>query len=351
MSTLVGILRQLEEEGFHLPDGALEAAGQILKEKDVSVQPWYVRLFTGLSAWIAAGLFVLFLYQSNFLNGEVTTLFSGLLLVGVAAAIKILGPNNDFLTQLGLALSLTGQIRFILGSGGLFGDSILVPILVIVLEVALIAVYNDRTHRFLSTMIIIATLFYIIVDQDVPELVHVLIFALALLTVVLYQRERQFQVSRRHDLFYPVRIGTSFSLLVLLILPLIGDWDFPTWWITTVLLSAVLIYAIWEITADLQIRWDSGVLLWVLLTGLILIIPAVRMPGVVGAAILLLLAFWRNDRLLLGIAAVFLFFYVGAFYYSLAWTLLQKSLTLIATGGLLLLLRYLTQKYRAIEGS
>ena len=62
--------------------------------------------------------------------------------------------------------------------------------------------------------------------------------------------------------------------------------------------------------------------------------PAV--PGVAAAVGVLLLALHRRNPVLLGLAVTFLFVFLGLLYYSLAATLLSKSLHLMGAGLLLL---------------
>lgn len=340
------LLAQLVEEGYSLPEGYQESAPSTLGTMAEVRSPWYVRLFAGFSAWIAALLLIGFLYLADVLQGEVGALITGIILIIVALGINIAIRRNDFMSQLGLAFSLAGQTLFIVGLVEIFDDSIIVPLLIIAVEVGLIIAYQDRFHRFLSVLIIVGTLLSVIYDQGAYDLVHVLIFGLALGAILLHQRENRFLVSGKGELVQPVGIGIAASLLGLLILP-IGELLFiQRWWITTLMLLAVLLYLAWEVAEDLQLSKSPGAIPWLLVGSLMLAIPAVRMPGILGASIVLLLGFWRNNRTLTGLASVFLLYYVGAFYYYLGSTLLEKSLALTATGVILLVLRYVILRFR-----
>jgi hypothetical protein len=334
------VLTQLQAEGFSLPEGALYSAEDALQADTTTRQPWYIRLFIGISAWIASILFMGFLVEADIIQDETGLLISGLAFMAIAVGLNIFLPTNVFVRQFGLALSLAGQALFIYGLVLTLHDSLLVPTLIIAVEVALIIAYNDRFHRILSTVIIVGTLTYVIYDQFLFDLIHVLILGLALATALLYQREPHIRVSGMDDTLQPLGMGFCVSLLGLLLIPLGGDLYVHRWWISAVLLLAVLIYVILEIAADLGVEWNTGAVPWLLFGAMILFFPALRTPGIFGAIILLVLGFWRNNRVLIGIASVFTVFYMGAFYYSLVWTLLQKSFALMGTGIILLLLRY-----------
>ena len=59
------------------------------------------------------------------------------------------------------------------------------------------------------------------------------------------------------------------------------------------------------------------------------------------AVIVLLLGYWRANTLLMGLATVFLLFFLSAYYYNLEITLLNKSYILLGTGAVLLVVRLL----------
>lgn len=347
---LRAVLEQLKAEGFSLPEGWSDSAAEALKEKATPKQAWYLRLFVGVSAWSAAFLFTVFLFEAEILSDERGILLLGIVFIGLAVGINILNLRNEFSGQFGLALSLTGQALSIFGLAQTSTDSFIVPGLIIALELALILVYDDRLHRVLSTMVIVGTTVYVIFDWEVLGLLHVLILALAIGAVFFSLRERQFQTVGKEDLFQPVRLGISISLLGVLLLP-IGSNFLPlrSWWIAAMILLWVLLSLILEIAKDLAVDWKSGAVPWLIFGSMILFFPALRMPGILGAVLLLLLGFWRGNRLLMGLASLFLLSYIGAFYYSLDWTLMQKSVGLMGTGLLMLLLRYLVLEYRTGE--
>ena len=49
---------------------------------------------------------------------------------------------------------------------------------------------------------------------------------------------------------------------------------------------------------------------------------------------------WRSSGLMTGLAAAFLLFFLGAYYYNLDLTLDEKSYILAGTGGVLFLARF-----------
>ncbi len=338
--TLRDTLSQLDDEGYAIPDDYENTITGMVAEKEKSSSPWYVRLFVGISAWIAAILFIVFLFMANILQDEESGFILGLIFCAIAVGLNRFGPSNDYLRQLGLALSLTGQILFIVGFASLVDFEIIPTAFgLIVLEIILLWIYQSRLHRIISTLVILGAILAILLDLDTREMVHILIFALAIGLVSTYHNESRLLIAGMEDLIKPVNFGISFFLLGLLTLPLLDDFDLR-WWITAVLLTTVLIFLIIQIVRDLGLGLRSGAVPWLLAGCGVLLIPAIRMPGILGALIVLLLGFWRNTRLLVGLSGLFLVFYLSAYYYSLEWTLLVKSFALMGTGVILFLLRY-----------
>jgi uncharacterized membrane protein len=98
------------------------------------------------------------------------------------------------------------------------------------------------------------------------------------------------------------------------------------------------------------LRPDVVVARWLALGTVLVSLPALWMPGILAATIVLALGFQRGNRILLGLAAIFLAIFLIAFYYNLEVTLLAKSLLLLAAGLLLLGLRaLLAREFRSQE--
>ncbi len=333
--TMGDVLNQL---GVTLPkDDQLPKPEDETKE---AASPWYVRLFVGVSAWIAALFFIGFLFSAEILQEADIGVIVGLVMCGIAIGLNRFAPRNDFFSQLGLALSLAGQLLFIIGLFDLVNEIVLLALPLIILEIGLIWLYKDRLHRFISTLIIIGAILAVILDLEFFELIHILIFNLAAATFLFYGLENRLLLVASRELVRPLGYAVALSLLGLLILPTIELLEIRWWWLTAILLLSVLLFLVSQIAADLELPLASGVMPWLLGGCLFLFVPAIQMPGILAALIILLLAFWRNNRLLLGLAAAFLLFYLGAYYYWLEWSLLTKSFALMGGGAIMFLLRY-----------
>jgi hypothetical protein len=281
-------------------------------------------------------------------------LIMGLVFCAAGIILSRLQKGKDFLRQLGLAISLAGQVLFVMGlSDWLYNldihysqHTIWITLSLIALEVILIALNKDPIQRFLSLLIIVSALLVLILDRELTPGFHLLVAMMAISAVILLQHEYNHFALTQVNLWQPVAYGAVVTLLGLLLLPLEPYSEFENLWVSAILLLLVLLFLEWQILRELTISTFRETWFWILLVcTVVLIIPAVRMPGILGALIVLLLGFWRSKRSLLGLAALFLIFYLGAFYYYLEWSLLVKSLALMGTGIAMFITRSLFRSF------
>jgi hypothetical protein len=303
--------------------------------------PWYVRLFIGVSAWLAAAFLIGFLFLAKILQGREEMAVVGLVFCAIAVGINRAVSGFEFSDQLALALSMAGQALCVFGLYFWIQSTIGVILVFMTLECVLIALYRERVHRFLSTVAIIGAMLSLIGELHMPELIHVLIGALAIATLVFYWRDADLVSAGMEELAYPVRYGITASFLGFFVLPLTGGSEARWWWLTTGILFVTLVFLVVLIARDSDLELSGWVPIGLLAACGIALIPAIRMPAILGGALLVLLGFWRGQRLLMGLATISLLAYLGIYYYTLEWTLFVKSLVLLLCGLALLGLRYL----------
>jgi hypothetical protein len=342
MTTMRVVLDQLVDEGL-LPPAAPVAIGSTLSAPDDAAgNPWYVRVLVGIGAWIAAVLLIAFLVGGvELVRTAESSIVAGLILCGVAIAIRRFVPDSVFAVQLALALSMAGQVLF---GGGVASLSRGVPITVlaiVVLEVLLIAVYPDMMHRFLSTIVIVGALVALLLDWNLPGAVHPLVGLLAAGALALWERESALAVARAEGLGRPIGYGLVVALLGVLCLGLTDLIAIPHWWVSGLLLLPMLLVLEYRIVSRFEPRAAAAIVAWLVGATVLVSLPALWTPGVLAAVVVIVLGFQRGNRLLLGLGALFLAVFLIAFYYHLDITLLLKSLMLLATGLLLMGLRWL----------
>ncbi len=333
--TLREALGRLVDEGrVKQPEGGWPSPPAFSEQEE----PWHLRALSGLGAWLAAGLFLIFLF-AVFSHSQV--LLPGLLLLAGAVWMRRLAPGG-FAHQLAFASSLAGQVLVITGLFDVLEAGWAAYLLVVCLEILLIAVFPDPAHRFVSTVLGVIVLLVWVIDRGHGDLVHLLVACLMAGSLWLWLQETSVTVSGWGPVLRPVAYGLTACLLAILTVPA----GFPDpvshhWWISSLVLGAGLILLAYRILIALGLEGD-GRLAGLLLGGLLLIAAlSVGAPGIPGALLILLLGHHRGNRPLMGFALIFLALFLSHFYYSLKLTLLVKSGVLAATGLVLLVWRRL----------
>lgn len=331
------VATQLTDEGLLTP----EEEGQILQHAapDAPETPWYIRAFIGGTAWLSAMLLVAFLGMAGFIDGGVATMIIGGVFIVTALVVATWQGDSIFWGQLAFAVSLAGQVLLV---GGIFSETRSVAITALSMmgvESLLFFLYPDSVHRLISLLGIVAALLALLMEWELQEGVHLLIWVLALASVLLWEYVARIWSSRWSTYHSPLGYGAPLALLGICILSLIDAYEADLWWISALGLALVLLYLGYRVLVELDIHVRGLGGLWLLGAVALLCIPAYQTPGILAAIIVLVVGFWRGNLLLMGLATAFLAGFLITYYYNLDVTLLVKSYILLGTGGLLLALR------------
>jgi hypothetical protein len=325
------------------PADIVERAGEALAGF-VSPSPWFVRVLAGFGAWLAALFFMGFVSWIAVETGG--ALFLGAVFLVGSGALRRYKPD-DFSRQFSLALCLAGQLLVIyaLSKGA---NSIARPAMVaLVLQIPLIAFYPDRTLRFLATVFAALAAATLVLEHRVPQGVAVLEVSLAGFAAWAWLREAA--QGARETLLRPVAYGAAASLFLLLLPSSFSPWLmhstvaalFTHSPVAPVGLALVLAWVAAQMMRE-QGRAPASAPALAIFAGIALFtLPALRAPGLLAALIVLAVGFRRGNRLLEGMSVLFLVWFLSAYYYHLSISLLDKSFALVASGAILLALRYM----------
>lgn len=348
MSTrsLKQVLDALAEEG-RLDAAGAAAAAEALAGRGTPT-PWYLRVMVGFGAWWAAMFFMGFF--SLLTHSRPAALFFGAVLVVGAILLRRL-ERGDFLNQLALAASLAGQALVVFGAD--LHSVTAGALLVLLMQLFLITFYPDQTHRLLSTLVAVAAIELLFFDWKWNHGSALLAGALGIVSIRLWLKETAFVGLGLERVMRPIAYGlviALFGLLLPSIFPPFLDAHNPLslhlryLWLSTALLGAGLLYLVRELITERGLPPLGALALSGYAAVLLLMWPAQRAPGLIAALIVLLLGFRRGNRLLMGIALLFLAVFLGAYYYNLSLSLLLKSAALAGSGAVLLALRWVLLK-------
>jgi hypothetical protein len=355
--TLGNVFDQLVEEQ-HLPESDRERIAAALAGTRLNA-PWFVQILSVVGAWIAA--IMLFASSSacvGLVLGEPpleSLIFFGIVLCGIAFWIKLQALESVFFGVFAMVIAMVGQMLFVVGIG-ISTESIDAALgAALILQGVFLAFYPGRVLRFLSWITIVAILVYFIVDAEFGAGIYLLAVLLAAVTAYVWLRNPVLLGEyRTKDAIRTASYALPLSMFALLLIPLLNtEFEYPSNQASDYhqpLIAAVgLLFVVVALEAvqlrRLDIPLQSRETLLLAISTALVFAPSLWTPGIPAAVLVLLLGYWRGSRVLMGMAAAFLCLFVAQFYFNLDTTLLVKSYMMMATGLVLLGLRYVLFNY------
>lgn len=325
------VFDQLVSEGKLAPEDERRVRSALAQQEQGT--PWFVKAMIGGGAWVATLLFLVFLGLFGAFNSAGALIVFGAVMLGAAALLRRVG-EGAFPVQCALALSLVGQgclvIAVVEGGGG----EIAAAAVLLVISCAWIVVFPDGVHRFLSTIAAAGSVLFLLykVQLDVAISLGYAIIAAALVAAWLLPVRIE---GRWSELRSPVGHGLAVSVLLAILPDSIGVREAGHALVGSAILALTVVVV--ELRVLRQVRGRLDAVAWGTVVGTLLVAAmTAQVPGLLAALVVMLLGVHRREPLLLGEGVVAFVFFVGWYYYALELTLLQKSIALVVSGGVLL---------------
>jgi uncharacterized membrane protein len=328
--------------------------------------PWYIIAAQMLGGWVAALFLLAFVMLGLSSASDITESFigfGGVLSLGCLAYYRLGENRQEFILQMVFAFSLCGQIMLLFGTFESLessNETLIAVIYVVTFVIHWIAIPH-KANQFVAALAMVPSLLAILVINHLSLLLlPLLVLSLVVIWTQLYRWPQHYQ--RIRMLGYAVAISL---LLANLMLSEISDtMELPN--VLTALSSSLsdylaiiisLLSALWLINqifnqlhsnANSDANTDSNQVfivrprnkLMVILAAILIGLLSIVMSGLSAALLMLLLGYFYNERKLVIISVCALLAFIGMYYYSLHIDLFDKSLWLMASGIVLLLLRF-----------
>jgi hypothetical protein len=376
--TIGDVVNQLVAEGLAPPE-SIEKARAALQGADDPSPPWFARVIAGFGAWVATAFLIGFLVITKIVDEEWSAIIVGAILVVAAVFVRRnAGAEEEFKRQLAFAASLAGQVLVIVGVVGETESGALAGLVALAMSGALVPLVPDQAHRFMSGLIGSIAAFAAMADLHlawtlgpVGPLGTVVIrgsdlAALAIVAAATYVwriaiRERPRETA---EMLEPVGYGMIAGTFAVLLFSSIfaiaddlvrgtGSTRVNAWHLgplTTIGITAALVALELAIFSEQRVTPRVEAVVVAVAATVLLGLLTLSTPGIMAAITVLTLGFDRRNRILIGLAIVFLIKFASFYYYSLRMTLLEKSIVLVASGLLLLAARaYLELRYKPNE--
>jgi len=306
---------------------------------------WYLRVLQGFAGWLAACFLLAFIGSVLgffiFDNENYSALlFLGLLLNGGSFALYKSDKQQQFFQQFAMAFNLCGQLLVAWGlSSWLDYFSLPFYLTLFVYQCLLVVLIASYSCRFLSTWFALLALSFGFQKMGVSalsvSLVH-LLFVSVWLSDLSWAKNCKF--------WQPIGYGLALSMLIFSGQFLFDDFyfllelspDSSIWrqqlsfWANQGIISLLLIALLQHLRSTYKIDLFSGNGLLLLLASVLLAILSYMIAGISAAFLLLLVGFFKQRRMLVVLGVIALLGFSSRYYYSLHWTLLYKSLSLLA---------------------
>ncbi len=313
-------------------------------QQEVEANPWFITTLIGISAWLSVVLFLIFIFLSHIIDDASSAILVGFILLVVTVFLQYLYKNRLFISQLSLALNLTGQILFIGGIAIADENIVAAALMTWFLEILLIFIYKNSILRFLAVLIATVAALVMLYEFRLYQWIHIVIILLAAGSSWYWLAESDHLTDKMMTwLYQPLGYGFVIALQMVLLLSILPDTpNIPniTWWYSTVGLTIILIMLEIYLLDGYDILMSASQSYAIFISTLLVCILLYQSPGIIASIIILVLGFQRGNRVLMGLAIIFMTLFIVAFYYHLNITLLMKSITLITTGIALLGLRF-----------
>jgi len=313
--------------------------------------PWYVRVMLGIAGWLAAG-FLLGFVGVGFafvMESKTASIAVGFMVIAASYAVFRMAPRNDFSSMFGLAVSFAGQALVTSGIVGLFERYMTgaAPWLMIAaIEAALAVAMPNFIHRVVSAA---AAALAFVYACEISGAHAVAAGVLAASVAFVWLQEMRF--GRFVAVAAPIGYGLTLAMIQvegmasfrhsMAILAQEKAFLGTSLWIGETLVAIALLASVWMLAR--RAGWRHGESRTVLALAAAAAIGAAsfKAPGIAGGLMIVLLGFANGNRVLASLGIASLLVYVSSYYYLLDATLLAKSGVLLATGAVLLGVRWL----------
>ena len=337
------LLLRLKTEGLITPVDLWRITEHFKKAGAEAKDPLYIRILSGIGAWVAAFFLMGCLTLAQVLESTVATTILGVVFLAGGIGITRAGKTT-FFDQLSLALVFAGNALVVLGMAAAFRGTPEILSLVITHAIVCAVIYplfSNSIYRFVAPTALAGLVTAWIINDKIVILMHFLIAAETLLAGVL------FLMKKRGESLTPLVYSAAAMLpatLLFMNLTQINTWGFdfriPVW-PSSIVLAAGLIYLYFHLAGGWKLFREPLLILAVLSTILLGIFTT---PGILVAIGLLIVGYSLDDTILTGFSYLFLICFLVLFYYALDVDLAHKSWMIAGSGALLLIVRWIARR-------
>lgn len=303
-------------------------------QDDVS-SAWYVKTLIGVSAWFASLSFLaaIFVFLESAKGAGV---FIGIFLCIVAGILNHLFGEKIFVQQFSLSICLAGQAAATVFFSENENSQLSSYIFSVILSAILIVAYRYSVMRFIAIQALVVSIVLIMHEMKWYYGISILIIILAIVVYILWVYESECAASSIPSLLKICAYGFTFSLICLPILSTnnILNWKSPSWIVATIGVALVFIFAQGNIFSVFNKNLINHYFIGSSILSVGLTAITLNSPGIIITIFVMIIGFFRGNRIVTVLSSFCLGVYLIMFYYNLALPLIYKSYILMGSGVL-----------------
>ncbi len=305
-----------------------------------------IKLLSIAGGLLGAGFFMGFIFMIAS-GSEGTLAAAGI--IAIAAAVYVDHKvRNTIMDAACIGTYLAGFAMFGHGAGHFIHTESVLPIIFMCIALITIVCTTGFMLTFISTLIITSCLIILININHAFQIIPFLTGILAILyTLSCIFEARLLTYSAQINVRYvPLRNGLLFSFVAMLFylsIDMTPSGYLISEWISSVMIICTFLFVLNYLIGLLKIT-NTYTKLLIYSLSLIVLVPAIYAPAICGALLIMSVSFHIGHRTGLVIGCLCLLYFVGQYYYTLHYTLLQKSIIMFATGALFLTAWFVLKK-------
>ena len=322
--------------------------------------PWFIKLLLSISGWFGA-FFLIIAFGGTIaltIGDNVENLPFLLVIVGGGIIYftyrQFQEKQSDFLDYFFLALSMVGQVMVITFIIIIFDEyrSKSIYLFVALFQAYLMWVIPNYIHRMMSSFFMALAWSYLFYSMGMSSLYLAI---LAFIVAWLWMNEFNFDKLKK---IQAIAYGQLVALIYLKsselyaynILSFFAYYNHNfsieiSPFLIVILLTIILGFVVWKILEQNNKLKDKKLLSISLIAVVLLGLLSLKVSGLLTGIMLLLIGFSSSHRLLMGLGVLSSLFFISNYYYFMGETLLDKAIVLALVGTLLLVARWLVNKF------
>ena len=336
-------IKELENSTFLVQEDSLIADYEKSHKKH-SLAIKILSIFGGLLASLA---FIGFIFMFGIFSSGLGLLILGTICLGFSTWINAI--YDDFLLDtVSVSLLIISFLLIAFGFAMYNLNESTISGIILLLAVGVLALSKNFISTFISILLINGCLISLLLFNNADNFIHLYAVVLAILLVYTFLNEAKFitQSKKLNYLYNPLKSGLLVAFLATLIflgkrgiLYLNENLN----WFSSVAIIALVLYLLFDLFPLLNISKVNQKIGIIFLCA-VLLLPTGANPSIAGALLLLILCFKVNYKTGFVLSILSLIYFISQFYYDLTYSLLTKSVLLLSTGVLFLVLYFFVHK-------